>query len=159
MHLPRAIKGLESYLDHPSPGGQPTRLSREFHMLDGSGVRGQNRLTVADLVALLLTIHADPEFDAFKQLLAQPQKRGSTINPHFRALKGRMFAKTGTRETDVKVDGAKALAGFVLPRALGGKTLLFAIVCNHANTIGGTAEAFAKIERIVNTEVDLVDAP
>ncbi len=90
---------------------------------DGSGLSHQNRVTAAQIVAVLLAMKEHPRGAAFVESLARPGEDG-TLRRRFTqpALRDRLRAKTGT------IRGAHTLAGY-LTRTDGG-TSAFAILIN-----------------------------
>ena len=76
-------------------------------VVDGSGLSQLNRLTAASLVALLQAAWSDAEFRrTFLRTLPVAGTSG-TLKRRLRALRGRVYAKTGTTST------ASTLAGYV----------------------------------------------
>jgi len=151
MKMESATAELRKFL-----GTEGVRLSGAYKQVDGSGLETDNVYAVTDLMSLLTVIRKDEDYDAYKKLLAQPDKKGSTIRTRFQGLEGRVFAKTGTYPNSG--NGVKALAGFVTPRRAGGPTLVFDIVCNDARKIGGVKKAFAIIEEVVRLHIRELDA-
>lgn len=77
-----------------------------FIQADGSGLSYNNKTNCAIQIELLKAIYRDPSFEDFKVLMARPGEEG-TLKDRLPALKGKLFAKTGT------LNKTASLSGFV----------------------------------------------
>lgn len=94
---------------------------KDFIQADGSGLSYENKTNCEVQMELLKTIQRDPNFEAFKNLMAQPGETG-TLKDRLPSLKGKVFAKTGTLKRTA------ALSGFVDTEA---GTLVFCILSDY----------------------------
>jgi D-alanyl-D-alanine carboxypeptidase len=92
-----------------------------FIQADGSGLSYDNKTNCATEIDLLKLIHRDPSYNEYKALLAQPGEEG-TLKERLLALKGTLFAKTGT------LNKTASLTGFVETNS---GTLLFCILTDY----------------------------
>lgn len=95
---------------------------------DGSGLSHGNRVTAAQIVALLRHMHRHPRADVFKNSLARPGEEGTLRAKRWNTpeLRERFTAKTGT------IRGVYTLAGYV--RRPEGVELAFALLINDAES-------------------------
>ncbi|MEJ2678104.1 MAG: D-alanyl-D-alanine carboxypeptidase/D-alanyl-D-alanine-endopeptidase, partial [Gemmatimonadota bacterium] len=100
-------------------GGAPQAL----HMVDGSGLSGLNRTSVATIVGLLQRMAASPNWDNFRATLPEAGRRNGLRRMYRTKAQGNLRAKTGT------LRDVSALSGYV--RAADGELLAFSIISNH----------------------------
>jgi D-alanyl-D-alanine carboxypeptidase len=81
--------------------------NESFRMLDGSGLRYDNRVAAHDLVNVLMSIRSSSKMRAFRAMLPVAGVDG-TLASRMTDIQGRVAAKTGTLVSDPAV----ALAGF-----------------------------------------------
>ncbi len=112
---------------------------QNFIPTDGAGLNHTTRTTVDIEMDLLEQILADPQYQTYRNLLAQPTEDG-TLQDRLLEYHGRLFAKTGT------LDYAVALAGFLdTPKG----TLVFSIISKNLKI--GLDDARAKIDAILRS--------
>jgi len=92
----------------------------DFILYDGSGLSGHDLVTPRSITQLLTYGAKQPWFPLYEASLPIGGVDGSLANRFGGALKGRLFAKTGT------LGESRALSGFVT--AASGKTLVFSIL-------------------------------
>ncbi|MCB9832358.1 MAG: D-alanyl-D-alanine carboxypeptidase/D-alanyl-D-alanine-endopeptidase [Planctomycetes bacterium] len=96
-------------------------LAADSVIADGSGLSRDNRLSAAQIVALLDLMQRDRAAEAFRGALAQPGHDG-TLHGRMKSLDGRLFAKTGT------LNQTSALSGYL---QIGpDRWAAFSILCN-----------------------------
>lgn len=134
MKMPTAI--AETLAWHREQG---EKLSTSLTMVDGSGLKVENKLLVGDLVEVLMAGRRHPDYAKWKDLLAQPGV-SSTLMTRFPGYEGKLFAKTGTYFDDG--GGVKSLAGYV--ELSNNRTMVFAIV---GNGVGDPKTALDRIEK------------
>ncbi len=134
------VKSLAAYEPDGSRSGTPgswtagTRVVRETlrrrgvdvsgaEIRDGSGLSHENRVTAAQVAALLTMMESHPHAGLWQASLAEPGRDG-TMRRRFAeaALEGRVRAKTGT------IRGVSTLAGYV--DRSDGTRLAFALLIN-----------------------------
>lgn len=94
-----------------------------FRVADGSGLSYANKSNCVVQIQLLEMIQGDPQFETFKEFLAQPGENG-TLRNRLHGLKGKVFAKTGT------LNKTAALSGFIeAPQG----TILFCVLSDFIN--------------------------
>lgn len=92
--------------------------------VDGSGLSRYNMLSPADFIWLLDKIKKEFGMDRLKGIM-QTGNSGTLTN-YYKALSGKMYAKTGT------LSGQVALSGYLYAKS--GKLLLFSALVNNHNT-------------------------
>ena len=113
-------KGAQALLRLVQDSGGPLE---GLHLVDGSGLSSDNRLTARALVAVLLKMAADPRSGApFLESLPASGVDG-TLRHRLTDVAGRIRGKTGT------IGGVKALAGYAVD-AGGRPVFAFAILVN-----------------------------
>lgn len=117
--------------------------SEDFVSVDGSGLSYDNRSNCDIQMKLLKKIKADPSYNRFKKLLAQPRKTG-TIEKRLTALAGKVFAKTGT------LNKTAALSGFVETNK---GTMVFCVLSDYLK--GNLTSARKKIDNMVRVNYNL----
>jgi serine-type D-Ala-D-Ala carboxypeptidase/endopeptidase (penicillin-binding protein 4) len=113
-----------------------------YDFSDGSGMSTYNRIAPRGMVTLLRWIAAQPWGAAWRSTLPIGGVDG-TLSKRFRdgALRGRIFAKTGT------INATNALAGYMIGRS--GRTLTFAAYANDVpEDAGATKVMDAALELI-----------
>lgn len=108
-----------------------------FTAADGSGLSYDNKATCQVEIDLLKLIKSDKNYARFKQLLAQPGKKG-TLKTRLTGLSGKVFAKTGT------LNKTASLSGFI-ETAKG--TVVFCVMSDYLTTSVNTARK--KIDAMV----------
>lgn len=93
---------------------------------DGSGLSRYNLFSPADFVWLLNKIRNEFGMDRIKGIM-QSGNTG-TLNNYYKALSGKIYAKTGT------LSGQVGLSGYLYAKS--GKLLLFSVLVNNHNTDG-----------------------
>lgn len=129
------------------------RRNLEFQGLnyvDGSGLSYSNVVSPISQVKFLSALMKEKYFEEYFRSLPIGGEtgtlRGSFKNESF--VGGRVFAKTGTLYSKVKV---KTLAGFVKTNS--GRTLAFSLMVNHYN--GSVAQVKDRMERILEPVLNL----
>ena len=128
-------KGLSTRGTTRDGAAQMRRFARSLgssaSLVDGSGLSESNRAAPREIVDLLRGEFDRPEYDEFVGSLPTAGVNG-TLATRMRsgAARNRCHAKTGTLNA-----GHTALSGYC--NTLGGRTLAFSIVMNHAS-IGGS---------------------
>jgi D-alanyl-D-alanine carboxypeptidase/D-alanyl-D-alanine-endopeptidase (penicillin-binding protein 4) len=104
-----------------------------FTILDGAGLDHGNRLTPANIAAVLAKVSTDPRINVeFLHGLSMAGVGGTLKRRDFDEAARYLRAKTGT------LDGVSSLAGFVTGR--GGTRYTFALVQNGVSSPGGAHE-------------------
>jgi D-alanyl-D-alanine carboxypeptidase len=88
---------------------------------DGSGLSYENKSNCGTQIELLKLIYRDPSYDNFKALMARPGQEG-TLKTRLGALRGVLFAKTGTLKRTA------SLTGFVETKA---GTVVFCVLTDY----------------------------
>lgn len=128
--------GLESFREfHKAIGADPY----EQLIVDGSGVSHNNLVQTGWMSLALSKLYNTPEFEAYKNTLAQPGQKG-TLQYRLTELSGRLWAKTGT------LAGISGVAGYL--EANSGKQYCFAILVQ--NYKGSSANAERLEDEILN---------
>jgi serine-type D-Ala-D-Ala carboxypeptidase/endopeptidase (penicillin-binding protein 4) len=96
--------------------------STGFLLRDASGMSAQNLLAPSLTVALLAHARAQGWYAVYRDAMAQPGLRGSTLGNRLLPLEGRLHAKTGT------ITNVNTLAGYLTAES--GREILFAIFTN-----------------------------
>jgi serine-type D-Ala-D-Ala carboxypeptidase/endopeptidase (penicillin-binding protein 4) len=91
---------------------------------DGSGLSRYNLQTPANYIWLLQKLKSEFSMDRLKSIL--PTGNTGTLTNYYKALTGKIFAKTGT------LSGVVALSGYLFAKS--GKLLLFSVIVNNHNT-------------------------
>lgn len=101
-------------------------LNGNFSVADGSGLSRLNRVSPEDITEALHVAYGDP--DISEEFVASLPIAGvdGTLKKRFRALKGRIYAKTGYLE------GARSLSGYAF--AKNGRVYVFSIISNGMGT-------------------------
>lgn len=107
----KASKAVETWLAGIGRKGATIR--------DGSGLSRKNRLSAADLIAVLRHMRGSK---IFRDSLAVPGDKGGTLRHRLKDLRGRLWAKTG------HLAGVSSLSGYVVTE--GGEPLVFSILVN-----------------------------
>jgi len=107
-----------------------------YDLHDGSGLNPANRVAAADIVLFLRKMAVSPLAEDWVSTLAVSGGGDGTLRHRFRdrAVRGRVFAKTGS------LDHVNSLAGYAT--AASGKNYVFAIVLNGRRVNDGTGHAF-----------------
>jgi D-alanyl-D-alanine carboxypeptidase/D-alanyl-D-alanine-endopeptidase (penicillin-binding protein 4) len=111
----------------------------DFLFYDGSGMSPDDLITPRAATALLVYAARQPWGELYKSTLPIGGVDGSLDGRFMGALKGKVFAKTGT------LAEVNALSGYV--KAASGKTLVFSILCNDRQPTGDAARI--ALDRIV----------
>lgn len=146
MKMNTAIAGTTTWLRDE----QGITLSSAFTMKDGSGLLPQNKMTIDDVMSVLMAARRHDGYERFKDMLAQPGK-ASTLRARFAGMEGKVFAKTGTYPSTGA--GTKTLAGFV--ELSGDRTMVFAV---FGNGVGAVSPAMGRIEVAVKKAIAAADA-
>jgi serine-type D-Ala-D-Ala carboxypeptidase/endopeptidase (penicillin-binding protein 4) len=111
-------------------------------IMDGSGLSASNRAAPREIVDLLVSQFARPDFDAFFNSLPTAGVNG-TLATRMRSgpAKRRCRAKTGTLNA-----GHTTLSGYC--RTLGGDTIAFSILMNYASIGGGRGQQDRMVQAI-----------
>lgn len=96
--------------------------SLDIVLRDGSGLSASDLVTPRALVRILRYMAAQPDGKAFRQDLAQPSEKGSTLDDRLPELRGRLFAKTGT------ISNVNSLSGYLVGHR--GREVVFSILSN-----------------------------
>ncbi len=112
----------------------------DFSFYDGSGLSPQDLITPRALTRLLVFASQQPWGGEYRASLPVGGVDG-TLSGRFNdsALKGKVFAKTGT------ISGVNALSGYLT--AASGKTLVFSILCNDHGP--GSDAALKALDKVV----------
>lgn len=121
-YILKTYGGATSMLRFLTELGLPTDA---LTIADGSGLRHSNRASARAEVALLEHILRSPHYMEYRALMAQPGSTG-TLRSRMPALKGSLYAKTGTLPST----GVVSLAGFIDVGNAG--TVVFAIIGNNS---------------------------
>ncbi|HEY1687114.1 MAG TPA: D-alanyl-D-alanine carboxypeptidase/D-alanyl-D-alanine-endopeptidase [Tepidisphaeraceae bacterium] len=105
-----------------------------FHMVDGSGLSSQDRITARQMTALLMVMHHHSARQAFFDSLPISGTDG-TIKKRMKSVTGKVHAKTGF------INGVRSLSGYVQTNS--GHTLIFSIIYNH---IPGSVKPYEAIQ-------------
>jgi serine-type D-Ala-D-Ala carboxypeptidase/endopeptidase (penicillin-binding protein 4) len=92
------------------------------HVVDGSGLARENRLTTRAISELLVFMHTHRHAQTFRSSLAVAGRDG-TIRNRLKDIEGRVLAKTGY------IGGVRSLSGYARTKA--GKWLAFSIIYNN----------------------------
>jgi D-alanyl-D-alanine carboxypeptidase/D-alanyl-D-alanine-endopeptidase (penicillin-binding protein 4) len=111
----------------------------DFLFYDGSGLSPDDLITPRAATTLLVYAARQPWGELYKSTLPIGGVDGSLDGRFMGALKGKVFAKTGT------LSEVNALSGYV--KTASGKTLAFSILCNDRQPTGDAARV--ALDRIV----------
>jgi D-alanyl-D-alanine carboxypeptidase/D-alanyl-D-alanine-endopeptidase (penicillin-binding protein 4) len=111
----------------------------DFLFYDGSGLSPQDLITPRAATTLLVYAARQPWGELYKSTLPIGGLDGSLDGRFMGALKGKVFAKTGT------LAEVNALSGYV--KAASGRTLAFSVLCNDRQPTGDAARV--ALDRIV----------
>jgi D-alanyl-D-alanine carboxypeptidase/D-alanyl-D-alanine-endopeptidase (penicillin-binding protein 4) len=142
-HILKTYGGATSMVRFLAGLGLPTETLR---VADGAGLRQSNRASARAEVALLEHILNSPHYMEYRALMAQPGSTG-TLRGRMPALKGSLYAKTGTLPST----GVVSLAGFIDVGNAG--TVVFAIIGNNSRISVATQRD--RIDRVVLAVRDL----
>lgn len=110
---------------HEALEGEYAVLSSDVELHDGSGLSAYNLVTPRAMTDVLFRARVLPFGEAFRDAMASPGERGSTLSRRLRALEGRVFAKTGT------LTHVHSLSGYLVRD--NGRELVFSILTNGAS--------------------------
>lgn len=96
-------------------------------LMDGSGLSRSNRITARALYDALSIMGKRPDFEAYRDLLAEPGEEG-TLRRRLPSLRNRMAGKTGT------LNNVKTLSGYVLTKDQ--RWIAFVVLCNGPEAEG-----------------------
>lgn len=119
-----------------------------FKMLDGSGLRYDNRVSAHDLINVLTAIRGSSQIKAFRALLPVAGVDG-TLASRLSSVEGRVAAKTGTLISDP----AAALAGF--GDAPNGWQIVFGILGDSMDSVDAGRQV---IDEVLVKTLDAVGA-
>lgn len=112
------------------------------HIVDGSGLSRQNRVTTDFLCRYLVAVSKEGFFDSFLASLSKAGESGTAKNLLPGLPQGvEMYVKTGS------MDGVKSYAGYITTG--GGELMAFAIICNNYDC--SSREAGDLLTRILQT--------
>jgi D-alanyl-D-alanine carboxypeptidase/D-alanyl-D-alanine-endopeptidase (penicillin-binding protein 4) len=111
----------------------------DFLFSDGSGLSPDDLITPRAATTLLAYAARQPWGELYKSSLPIGGVDGSLDGRFIGALKGKVFAKTGT------LSEVNALSGYV--KAASGRTLAFSVLCNDRQPTGDAARV--ALDRIV----------
>lgn len=103
----------------------------DFVFFDGSGLSPNDLITPRAATTLLLYASRQPWGELYRSTLPEGGVDGTLAGRFTHALRGRVFAKTGT------LAEVNALSGYLTARS--GKTLVFSILCNDRAPEGDAA--------------------
>ena len=103
--------------------------SSALRMNDGSGMSPQNLVTPHAMVQIFNYARTAPWAPVFREALARPGARGSTLSSRLDGLEERMSGKTGT------LNGVNALSGYV--RTRDDRELVFSLIGNASGLAAG----------------------
>jgi len=103
----------------------------DFRFYDGSGLSPNDLITPRAATTLLVYASRQPWGELYRSTLPQGGVDGTLAGRFEHALRGRVFAKTGT------LAEVNALSGYLTARS--GKTLVFSILCNDQQPEGDAA--------------------
>ena len=103
--------------------------SSALRMNDGSGMSPQNLVTPHAMVQVFNYARTAPWAPVFREALARPGARGSTLSSRLEGLEERMSGKTGT------LNGVNALSGYV--RTRDDRELVFSLISNASGLAAG----------------------
>jgi D-alanyl-D-alanine carboxypeptidase/D-alanyl-D-alanine-endopeptidase (penicillin-binding protein 4) len=109
-----------------APGG--------FHLVDGSGLARENRITARVATDTLIVMFRHPHGQMYRESLSVAGQDG-TLAKRMLDLKGHIFAKTGY------IGGVRTLSGYIKTR--GGRWLCFSILFNQ---VPGPVKAFEELQ-------------
>jgi serine-type D-Ala-D-Ala carboxypeptidase/endopeptidase (penicillin-binding protein 4) len=89
---------------------------------DGSGLSAYNLVTPRALVAVLQYMLARPDGALYREAMAEPGEKESTLEDRLDGLEGRVFAKTGT------ISNVTSLSGYLVRED--GREVVFSILTN-----------------------------
>jgi D-alanyl-D-alanine carboxypeptidase/D-alanyl-D-alanine-endopeptidase (penicillin-binding protein 4) len=103
--------------------------SSALRMNDGSGMSPQNLVTPHAMVQVFNYARTAPWAPVFREALARPGARGSTLSSRLEGLEEKMAGKTGT------LNGVNALSGYV--RTRDDRELVFSLISNASGLAAG----------------------
>jgi D-alanyl-D-alanine carboxypeptidase/D-alanyl-D-alanine-endopeptidase (penicillin-binding protein 4) len=115
--------------------------TKDFHMVDGSGLSSQNHVTARQVTGLLAVMLQHPAHQAFFDSLPISGVDG-TIKKRMKDVAGKVHAKTGF------IGGVRSLSGYIQTNS--GHTLIFSIIYNH---IPGSVKPYEVIQDRVCEEL------
>ena len=95
-------------------------LTHDLDLRDGSGLSAYGLVTPRALVDVLFKIRIQSVGEPFREALASPGERGTTLSGRLRGLEGRVYAKTGT------LTHVNSLSGYL--RRDNGREMVFVIL-------------------------------
>ncbi|HEV8378407.1 MAG TPA: D-alanyl-D-alanine carboxypeptidase/D-alanyl-D-alanine-endopeptidase [Tepidisphaeraceae bacterium] len=105
-----------------------------FHLVDGSGLARENRITARLATDTLTVMFRHPSGQMYRESLSVAGQDG-TLAKRMLDLKGHIFAKTGY------IGGVRTLSGYIKTR--GGRWLCFSILYNQ---VPGPVKAFEELQ-------------
>ncbi len=101
-------------------------------LYDGSGLSMHDLVTPRAIVHILRYMRAGPDGDAYRDALARPGEKRSTLEDRLESLRGRLFAKTGT------LTGVNSLSGYLVTSH--GREMIFSILSNGSSLPSQTVQ-------------------
>ncbi len=131
---PEGIKVVRRFLED-SVGVDSLDISPR----DGSGLSSADLVTPRALVRILQYLETRPEGVGFREALAEPSKKGSTLEERLPELEGSLFAKTGT------ISNVNSLSGYLVRDD--GREVVFSILSN------GSGLPSARVREVIDDVV------
>ena len=123
---------------------------RGLRLVDGSGLSRFDRVTPAQLVAVLRTVDQTPDGPLFRETLPQGGKTGS-LRKRFQGDVGLRKAGPRVRAKTGYIRGCHSLSGWLETRA--GQSICFSVLCNDLPMTDDETKLF--IERLVTRVANL----
>lgn len=115
--------------------------SLDLALHDGSGLSAYNLVTPRAVVAVLRRMHASPLSGIYRDALAAPGEKESTMEERLPGLAGRVQAKTGT------ISNVNSLSGYLVTDS--GREVVFSILTNGSGL--PSREVRTRIDELVET--------